>query len=487
MKKILLLLLTILSLQLRAQNLFPVKLDRCSTSAFCLDCGDTKAGYNQDGFLKMQVKLNASLNLQGIQGAVKFQVLIDSSGNACVLSHTDPSKHPITLAIVNALNVFDKWVPAITKHKKEANTSITIVFAIKDNQLDGKIERVAIKAFEKTFNKPNGPEIYNKDYTYTNENLKKYKITVWNSGNSNLPDNLNDHVTIDREGLIWLTIGQGLVTFDGKNFKRNEQDIVDKGKYFAYYALATDNENTKWIYAKNNIYSFDNHKWKKYDAAEIGIDGAYRILNQPKTGELFFCSDEGLTILKDGKWSNLNSDKIKDLPSNRVAFAQRDAKKRLWIGTYSGSIMIDEKGRATNFERTNTVLKGKCITSMDEDEKGNIYFTLYEFNRKEKGKVNNDEGIAIRFTDGTFKQLTTSNSGLPFNHATCVRYDQKEKIIWIATDRAGLVRYDLKGGWENYHNENSDIPTSYISAMTFDANGNLFLATRQGLVKIERK
>ena len=46
---------------------------------------------------------------------------------------------------------------------------------------------------------------------------------------------------------------------------------------------------------------------------------------------------------------------------------------------------------------------------------------------------------------------------------------------------------DLKDSWENYHNENSDIPTSYISTMTFDDKGNLYLATRQGLVKIERK
>ncbi|MNV09620.1 Two component regulator propeller [compost metagenome] len=76
---------------------------------------------------------------------------------------------------------------------------------------------------------------------------------------------------------------------------------------------------------------------------------------------------------------------------------------------------------------------------------------------------------------------------MPFNHANCVLYDKNEKILWISTDRAGLVRYDLKDGWENYHNENSDIPTSYISTMTFDMNGNLYLATRQGLVKIERK
>jgi ligand-binding sensor domain-containing protein len=227
--------------------------------------------------------------------------------------------------------------------------------------------------------------------------------------------------------------------------------------------------------------------WTKYDPTAIGIDGAYEIVNNEKSGEVFFCSDEGLTIYKDGKWTNLNTSKLQDLPSNRVTFARRDSKNRIWIGTFSGTAMIDENNQVTNFENSNTVLKGKCITSMDEDENGNLFFTLYEFDRKDTEKINNDEGIAIRYTDGTFKQFTTENSGLPFNHTTCVLYDKTEKVLWISTDRAGLVRFDLKDGWENYHNENSDIPTSYISTMTFDAKGNLYLATRQGLVKIERK
>lgn len=474
-------------LNLNGQNIFPVKLDNCKVEKFCLDCGDTKVSYDTIEFAKLQAKLNKELDLKGIEGAVKLQVLIDAKGQACVLSHTDKSNSSVTLKIVKEINKSKKWTPAITNGKAEEKTSITLVFVIKDNKILGQIERVDITAFKKSFDKPNSPEIYNKTYNYKNENLKSYKITVWNSKNSNLPNNMNDHITIDKAGLVWLTVDDGLVNFDGKEFKNAEQNITDKGKFFAYYALATDNNNVKWVYGKDNIYSFDNIKWTKYDATEIGIDGAYEIVNNQKTGELFFCSDEGLTIYKDGKWTNINQSKIKELPSNRVTFAKRDSKNRIWLGTFSGTAMIDENNKVTNFETTSTILKGKCITSMDEDEVGNLFFTLYEFDRKEKTKVNNDEGLAIRYTDGSFKQFTTENSGMPFNHANCVLYDKNEKILWISTDRAGLVRYDLKDRWENYHNENSEIPTSYISTMTFDDKGNLYLATRQGLVKIKKK
>lgn len=487
MKKPIFALLTILTFSLNAQNLFPVKLDNCKTEKFCLDCGDTKAGYDEAEFLKLQAKLNEELNLNGIKGSVIFQVLVNSKGRACVLSHSDQSNSAISQKIIKELNKFKKWTSAITKGKKEEKSSINLIFTVSDNKITGKIERVDKEAFKKSFDKPNSPEIYNENYEYKNENLENYKMTVWNSKNSNLPNNWNDHISIDKNGLIWLTVSQGLVTFDGKEFKNAEQNISDKGKYFAYYELATDNNNVKWIYAKNNIYSFDNEKWVKYDSTQIGINSAYNIVNNSKTGELFFCSKNGITILKDGNWSKIDKNLYKDLPGDRVSFAKRDSKNRIWIGTYDGTAMIDENNQVTNFEKSSTVLKGKCITSMDEDENGNLYFTLYEFDRKNKKQVNNDEGIAIRDANGNFKQFTTENSGMPFNHTTCVLYDKKENIIWISTDRAGLVRYDLNGNWENYHTENSEIPTSYISTMTFDNNGDLYLATRQGLVKIERK
>ena len=487
MKKTILILSTAFAVNLNAQNIFPVKLDNCKTEKFCLDCGDVKAGYIEQDFLQLQNELQESLDLKGLKGAIQFQVLIDSKGKACVLSHTDQSKNPITVKIIEKLNKFKNWSPAVTNGKKEEKSSINLVFTINESKIKGNIERVDVKAFKKSFDNPRSPEIFNKNFDYKNENLKNYKITVWNSKNSNLPNNMNDHISIDKSGLIWLTVDEGLVTFDGKDFKNAEQNITDKGKFFSYYELASDNDNIKWVSATNNIYSFNNDKWTKYDPKEIGIDRAYEIINNPHTGEVFFCSDQGLTIYKNGKWTNINKSKIKEFPSDRVSFAKRDSKNRIWIGTFSGTVMIDENGKATNFENTSTVLKGKCITSMDEDENGNLYFTLYEFNPKEKGQVNKNEGIAIRNTNGTFRQYTTENSGMPFNHTNCILFDKNENVVWISTDRAGLIRYDLKDGWENYHNQNSDIPTSYISTMTFDEKGNLYLATRQGLVKIEKK
>jgi ligand-binding sensor domain-containing protein len=488
MKKIVLL-AAILSLSLNsiAQNLFPYKLSNCVTETFCLDCGDVQANVDQAQFMELIANLNKSNDYSRVSGTIMLQVLIDSTGKGCVLSHTEKSNSPITQNIVNQLNDFKGWIPAKEGNKIVGRTSINLSVQIKQGILTSKIERVDQKAFMKSFDHPADPEIYNKDYVYKNENLKNYTIKVWNSANSNLPNNFDNDIAIDKNNTIWLTVDEGLVKFDGTKFADAEQNITDKGKYFGYHAVAADNNNVKWVYGGNNIYSYDDSKWTMFDPNVIGIDGAYKIINNASSGEVFFCSEKGLIIYKGGNWSALNHEKIKELPSDRVYFAKRDSKNRIWIGTFSGSVLIDENGKAISFNETGGVLKDKCISSMDEDENGNVFLGLYEYERKDKTSVNNDEGIAICYPNGDIKQFTTANSGMPFNHVTKVLYDKREKALWIATDRAGLVRYDLKNIWENYNNKNSDVPTSYISDMAFDQNGILYLATRQGLVKIERK
>ena len=94
-----------------------------------------------------------------------------------------------------------------------------MIFTISENKITGKVERVDMTAFKKSFDKVKSPEIFNKTYVYKNDNLENYKITVWNTKNSNLPNNMNDHIVIDKKGIIWLTVDEGLVTFDGEKFK----------------------------------------------------------------------------------------------------------------------------------------------------------------------------------------------------------------------------------------------------------------------------
>ncbi|BAU53197.1 hypothetical protein [Mucilaginibacter gotjawali] len=52
-----------ITFSLKAQNIFPYKLDNCITNVFCLDCGDEKADVKPEAFKVLIDNLNKNERL----------------------------------------------------------------------------------------------------------------------------------------------------------------------------------------------------------------------------------------------------------------------------------------------------------------------------------------------------------------------------------------------------------------------------------------
>lgn len=89
--------------------------------------------------------------------------------------------------------------------------------------------------------------------------------------------------------------------------------------------------------------------------------------------------------------------------------------------------------------------------------------------------------------DGAWTHYNDENSGLAANHLNSLFYDRHEKILWLSTNMAGLVRFDGQTGWEVWHNGNSPIPSSYLFQLTQDADGTIYGSTYNGMIRIRRK
>lgn len=212
--------------------------------------------------------------------------------------------------------------------------------------------------------------------------------------------------------------------------------------------------------------------------------GVTHILNS-SNGKLLFTTNDGLVAVRNDKVVLLNRKNIPLLPSNDISYAYVDARKRLWIGTSKGSIMIDKDFFVTTFNKSDSPLKNMCISDVEEDEKGNLYFALTDCN-----KIPDDddkEGIAVLKTDGKWLHYNDKNSGMPSNHVNDILYDKFNHILWIGTDKSGLVRFNLKDGWENYHNDNSPAPGYTIYQLVQDSKGVIYATTANGLLKISKK
>ena len=472
------------STTLWSQNIFKVKVEGCNVSRFCLDCGSPKASYDETEFKKILAAVNSKYKFKGLHGKIYFQVLVDSAGIPCVLSHSDETKSNFTLELIQYLNQCH-WVAAIDGGK-QVSASENVVFTIEDGHLTGSLEKIDPPAMITNMKNPGTPVVYNKSYDYRNPSYSTYKITVWQKENSGLPQDMSQHSIVDKNDALWCATLNGMARFDGHKFSRlTESNSPFTGSQIAD-AIAVDQDNNKWFASMKQLYKYDDKQWTKCTPEQTGFDGGiYNIICTPYD-EIFFCTEKGLGMLKNGHWEFVTDQQIKELPSNRINYAYRDKQRRLWIGTYGGSVMIDTNQQVTTFNQSETPLQQICITGVVEDEAGNLYFSLYDYIRS-KERHRPKEGLAILSKDGNWLHLSDVNSGLPSNHINSLLFDRFEKVLWIGTNESGLVRYDLKNGWENYHNENSKVPSSYIFDLSQDAKGNIYASTYYGIMRISKK
>lgn len=476
--------LLLISSSMFAQNIFPQLVEGCTLPRFCLDCGEPKANYDEDSFAENLTQLNLKYNFKGIKGQLQLQVLVDSLGKGCVISHTDKTNSKLSLEIISSLNRC-KWVPAKEKDIP-TNVSITILFEVVNDKLNGSIKRFNPGGEKLKFKSVSTPKIYNKGYVYNNALLNKYNIEVWTTENSIIPDDMGIYSAVDQNDNLWSATYGGIVKFDGKNFtlfnKKNSPFEADESAR----AVSADKDNNIWLYASNALHKFDGKEWIKYDSTVVDMGWAQSITGT-KGGQVLFSGGKGLFIYDNGKWDKINNTVLKDLPSSRIMYAYKDKQDRLWITSSAGTIMVDKNNKVTKL--SDLIVPGNTNTTISaavEDEAGNLYFSLGSL-KNGGNRDNPDEGLGIYTAAGKWAHYNDQNSGLPANTINSLLYDRFEKVLWIGTNDAGLVRYDLKGSWENYHNLNSRVPSSYIFDLSQDSKGNIYASTFGGLMRITIK
>jgi hypothetical protein len=280
--------------RLWSQNIFKVKVEGCNTSRFCLDCGSSKASYDDAEFQKILTTLNSAYQFKGMHAKIAFQVLVDSTGAPCVLSHTDENRNNFTLDAIKYLNRCH-WTPAMDQGKSVI-ASVNVVLSIEEGLLTGSIQRMDIPAIHANMKNPGTPVTYNKSYKYSNPSLSTYNITVWQKENSGLPQDMSQHSIVDRNDVLWCATLNGMAKFDGREFSR----LVETNSPFtaseSANSIAVDQDNNKWFASLKQIYRYDDKQWTKCTQEQTGVEGGtYHIICTPYN-EVFFCTEKGLAF-----------------------------------------------------------------------------------------------------------------------------------------------------------------------------------------------
>ena len=93
--------------------------------------------------------------------------------------------------------------------------------------------------------------------------------------------------------------------------------------------------------------------------------------------------------------------------------------------------------------------------------------------------------------DAEWTIYNTSNSGMPYNGATVLAFDEQGSV-WVGTGRffavagGGLAKFDGES-WTVYNSANSPLPHNDHTGLAVDPEGNVWAGTEGGLAKFDRE
>lgn len=334
--------------------------------------------------------------------------------------------------------------------------------------------------------------------------ISQYICENWTT-KDNLPSNSLLHLCQSKDGYIWISSYQGLIRFDGINFKVFNKKNINLFENDIIREIAVDQDGVLWITtqasgflsyregtftnhgrelgikhlyralfidSKNQIWSASPDKgWFYYDRKAFHFlesttpltNIEVRTIAESKNGIMWFGTlGKGLYRYENGTFTIFTT--ADGLPNNNIYSLYVDNQNGLWIGTGNGLCYFDGKTFSIS-----SIKNPETITSITKDKHNNLWF----------GSTN---GLYRKKADtGDFEYLS-SNNGLTHDFIVDMLFDVEENL-WMTNYKGGLSK--LKDGKFTVYTENSGLAGKVVNAICeYEPNSFLVAFDNGGLSKI---
>ncbi len=330
------------------------------------------------------------------------------------------------------------------------------------------------------------------------------------------------------DGHIWISTADSIIEFDGQRFSVHTSG---KGLLKGVGQIVEDSSNNLWIALTTGLIRFERHGFTSYDVSDGLNTSSIVAANETYDGKVYaatanfflsefekigvntirppFPADAGTlwmatSIYQDskGEWWCLTNEHLyhfaaqsdfknlahapplaiydskNGLDGNQMFRIFEDSDKNIWVSTRepnSENSSLARWDRATQkfyiFSETDGFPRGKSITSMIQDGKGNTWFGAYE-------------GGIFYYSGGHFS--TMENPGLSNGIITAMLLD-KRGSLWIASALDGLTRVDdpasERSGLEHFTIQNG-LSSNNIRSLAADNFGNIYAGTARGIDRL---
>jgi len=307
---------------------------------------------------------------------------------------------------------------------------------------------------------------------------------VYNTTNSNLPENYILSLAIDENDNKWVGTTWGLMRFDGSNWityhKKSTKDI----QFTTVRTITVDSNSNVWtgtwgdgmaeltFTGKNPSHPNAPYKWLYYRKKNSAVThNTVKCIAIDNNGSKWIGTEDGLVSMQSMDWGDggikwktyfkYNS----GLPNDAVYTIAVDKFNNKWIGTFGGGLAKFDGTNWTVYDIRNSGLPDNYIISLIVDNNQILWIGTYS-------------GGLARFDGVNWKVFKTSNSKIPENVVYSMAVD-KNNNLWIGSISNGLAKYDGKF-WTSYDIMNSGQPYT-VSSIAIDKRGNKWIGTGGGV------
>jgi signal transduction histidine kinase/CheY-like chemotaxis protein/ligand-binding sensor domain-containing protein len=335
--------------------------------------------------------------------------------------------------------------------------------------------------------------------------ISQYLHTVWRSEDG-LPQNSIQAMLRTKDGYLWIGTQEGLVRFNGLEFKVFNKATTDAIHHNDIRTLFEDTDGALWIGTfGGGLVAYKDGQFKNYSTHHGLSNNSITSIFQDGSGNLWVGTTDGLNEFVDGKINVLR--KKDGLSDNSVHAIAEDAQGRLVVGTSSGLDLIvggkpmgpyspfisnKESVKAILRDRGGSLWIGKENPGFDELKDGKLthygaaqglpkapVHTIYQDHQETIWIGTEGEGVC-RLFGGKF-DCYSSRNGLSGDFVESIVQDQ-EGSLWVGTETGGINRFK-EGALTNYGSETglSGSPRAIFEG----ADGSLWIGTSTGLFRMK--
>ena len=281
----------------------------------------------------------------------------------------------------------------------------------------------------------------------------------------------------DSFGNIWIGNYRGgvdVISHLQPLFKTLPYQMKRYGEYTnkQVWGINVDSDGHLWLGGENEVAVFDKGKMKDLLRPQAVKNTHVNVIYTDRSGDLWMGMYlDGVTVYrhKTGRMERISS----GYPNLDVRCFYEDTDGKMWIGTESG-IYSYENGQLGCEDSINNQLSDNMVHSILRDKQGKLWIGTF-------GK-----GIQILNRHNNLVYSLTTDNGMASNAVSHLAMNSRGEI-WAAT-RNGLVffeRTDNPNGFRIF-SEKDGIENSYVRAIQEDGKGNIWFSTNNGISCYEK-